>query len=134
MIPIWLLIRPLSIYSFLSFRDYKKTKIDNTNICSPSNSYYDTNYFVSITSETPYLELACEEKFGLHIYGVGNCSSVQLFPDNFYYKIISGNKESFTIDEYGNIMAIGKAGSNCIIEIIHKKDSRLKCEVFSCIV
>lgn len=134
MIPIWLLIRPLALYLFLPFGDYKKVKIDNINICSPSNSYYDTNYFVGLTSETPYLELGCKEKIGLHIYGIGEHFSVQLFPDNFYYKIISGDKESFTIDEYGNITAIGKAGSNCIIEIIHKKDSRLKCEVFVCMV
>lgn len=133
MIPIWLLIRPLALYPFLPFGNYKKVKIDNTNICSPNNSYYDTNCFVDITSETSYLELVYKEKIGLHIYGIGEHSPVQLFPDNFYYKIISGDKESFTIDKYGNIMAIGKAGSNCIVEIIHKKDSRLKCEVFVCI-
>ena len=134
MIPIWLLIRPLALYPFLPFGDYKKVKIDNTNACSPSNSCYDTNYFDSIASETPYLELSYGEKFGLHIYGIGKYPSLRLFPDNLYYKIISGDKKSLTIDKYGNIMAIGKTGSACVIEIVHKRDNRLKCEVFVCIV
>lgn len=130
MVSMWFLL-PFFIlrYPFPFIGFYKELKKYNINLCSSSNSYSDSAWFDAIASDTPELEIICKEKIGLHIYGIGNFPSVRLFSDHLCYNIISGKKNAFAIDSYGNVTARGKAGSTAIIEVTHKWGSQLKCYI-----